>query len=111
MKYLVTMELMGTPPADSPQEFAQFLEQVVIPSEEAVIRLEAEGKILAGGDITGQRGWALIMETASNEELSEILESIPEWSLMQVDVIPLDSTKDRLSRIHKLLENLKAASG
>lgn len=36
MKYLVTMELMGTPPATSPQEMVQWLEQIVIPSEEAM---------------------------------------------------------------------------
>ena len=110
MKYLVTMELIGTPPVVSPQEFVQFLEQIVIPSEEAVIKLEAEGKILAGGDLSGRRGWAVIMEAASNEELTRLLMSLPEWPLLKVDVTPLDSSEERLAQIRQDLEHFKAAS-
>lgn len=32
MKYLVTMELIGTPPVASPKELVQWLEQVIIPT-------------------------------------------------------------------------------
>jgi len=109
MKYLVTMELTGTPPVASPQELVRWLEQMVIPSEEAVIKLEAEGKILAGGDLSGRRGWAFIVEAASNEELSRLLGSIPEWPLMKVDVTPLESYEQRLAIIRQELERLKAA--
>jgi len=109
MKYLVTMELTGTPPAASPQELVRWLEQMVIPSEEAVIKLEAEGKILAGGDLSGRRGWAFIVEAASNEGLSRLLNRIPEWPLMKVDVTPLESYEERLAIIRRELERLKAA--
>jgi len=44
----------------------RWLEQMVIPSEEAAIKLKAEKKTLAGGDLSGRRGWASIMEVASN---------------------------------------------
>ena len=108
MKYLVTMELIGTPPVASPQELVQWLEQMVIPSEEAVIKLEAKGKILAGGDLSGRRGSALIVEAASNEELTGLLDSIPEWPLLKVDVTPLDSFEERLARVRQHLERLKA---
>jgi len=109
MKYLVTMELTGTPPAASPQELVQWLEQMIVPSEEAVIKLEAEGKILAGGDLSGRRGWAFIVEAASNEELSRLLNRIPEWPLLKVDVTPLESSEKRLAQVRQELEHLKAA--
>jgi muconolactone delta-isomerase len=107
MKYLVILELIGTPPVGPPEELVRFLEQVVIPSEEAAIRLMSEGKILAGGDLTGGRGWAFIMEAASNEELSQLLESIPQWPLLEVAVTPLDSTEERLAQTRKGLEQMK----
>jgi len=110
MKYLVTMELMGSVPVASPQEMAQWLEQTIIPSEKAVMKLEAEKKVLAGGDLSGRRGWALIVEAASNEELSRILSSIPEWPFLEVDVTPLDSFEERLAQVRETLERLKAAS-
>ena len=110
MKYLVTMELIGTPPVASPHELVQWLERMVIPSEEAFIKLEAEGKILAGGDISGRRGWAAIVEAASNEELTQLLDSIPQWPLLKVDVTPLESSEKRLVQIRQHLERLKAAT-
>lgn len=108
MKYLVTMELIGSPPTTSLPEMVQWLEQVVVPSEEAFIALEAKGTILAGGDLTGRRGWAAIFEAASNEELSHILDTIPEWPFMKVDVIPLESTESRLARLRQSIERMKS---
>ena len=110
MKYLVTMELIGSPPLASPQELVQWLEQMVIPSEEAMVKLEAEGKILAGGDLSGRRGSAVIMEAASNQELSRLLSGIPEWPLLKVDVTPLDSFEERLTHVREQLKGFKSAS-
>ena len=109
MKYLVTMELIGTPPVASPQDLVQWLQRMVIPTEEACAKLEAEKKILAGGDLSGRRGMAVILEAASNEELSRILEGIPEWPLLTVDVTPLDSFQERLAHVRETLERFKAA--
>jgi muconolactone D-isomerase len=109
MEYLVTMEMTGAAPASSPQELVQFLERVVIPSEEAVVKLEAEKKILAGGDMSGRKGWAFIMDAASNEELSYLLQSIPQWPMLKVDVTPLYSSKDNLASLRKMVEQMKAA--
>ena len=108
MKYLVIMELIGTPPVGSPKDLVRWLEQMVIPTEEAMIKLESEGKILAGGDLSGRRGMAFIMEATSNEELSRLLGTIPEWPLLKVDVTPLDSFEERLTDVRQDLERLKA---
>ena len=109
MKYLVTMELIGTPPVASPQQAVQFMEQMVIPETETMMKLEAERKILAGGHMVGRRGGAFIMETASNEELNRLLMSLPLWHLCKVEVTPLGSFEDQAAQVRQQLERLKAA--
>ena len=52
---------------------------------------------------------ALILEAASNEELSHLLMGIPEWPFLKVDVTPLESFAERLAQIRQSLEGLKAA--
>ena len=42
MKYLVPLELIGTPPVASPQELVQWMEGMIIPTEEAMMKLEAD---------------------------------------------------------------------
>jgi muconolactone D-isomerase len=106
MKYLVTMELIGAPP-DSPQGLIRHLEEQVIPTHEALMKLEVEKKILAGGDLSGRRGNAFIVEVASNEELSTLLMSLPAWGYQKVDVTPLESFEERQVLHRKFLERLK----
>jgi len=64
-------------------------------------------KILTGGDLSGRRGMAFIMEAASNEELTKLLEGIPEWPLLKVNVTPLDSFEERLAQIRQDIEQMK----
>ncbi len=109
MKYLVTMELIGTSPLASPQEAVQWLEQMAMPQIETMMKLEAERKILAGGVLTGGRGSASIVEAASNEELDQLLMSLPLWGMMKVDVTPLVSFEARAAQTRQSLEHLKAA--
>ena len=109
MKYLVTMELIGTPPVASPQEMLRWLEQMVMPETETMMKLEAERKILAGGPMVGRRGGAFIMEAPSNEELNRLLMSLPLWGLCKVEVTPLGSFEDQAAQARQQLERLKAA--
>ncbi len=107
MKYLVTMELIGTPPAASPEELVQHLKQRIIPTHEALMKLEADKKILAGGDMSGRRGTVIIIEAASNDEVTKLLMTLPMWALMKVDVTPLENFEDRQARHRELLERFK----
>lgn len=112
MKYLVTMELVETAlPAilASPQATVQHIEQRVIPTHEALMKLEAERKILAGGALVGRRANAFIVEAASNEELSRLLMSLPLSPMMKVEVTPLQSFEDIAAQVRQNLERLKAA--
>ena len=108
MRYLVTMEQIEAATAASAQEAAQHLEQRVIPHDEALIKLVGEHKILAGGVMVGRRGATFIVEVATNEELSRLLQSLPLWGLENVDVIPLESFEERVAQNLQRLEQLKS---
>ncbi len=106
MKFLVTMEQVVSP---TPQEFVQFVEQVIIPNHEACVKLEAEGKILAGGWMAGTRDCGFVVEAASSEEVAQLLTSLRLWSMMKVKVAPLESFEHRLAMTRQVLERVKAA--
>ncbi|MFZ5452204.1 MAG: muconolactone Delta-isomerase family protein [Thermodesulfobacteriota bacterium] len=106
MMYLVTMELIGSPPT-SPQDIIKHVEQKIIPTHEALIKLQAEKVILAGGDMSGRRGSAFIVNVSSNEELSKLLMSFPSWAMQKVEVTPLESFEDRQAGHHEFLDHMK----
>jgi len=110
MKYLVTMKMGQTLP-ENPEGLLRHAEGVVIPSHEMFMKLEREGKILAGGDMSGRRGSAMILEAASNAEVSRILAEIPLWVGQETEVIPLESFEERQAMHRQLVERLKAARG
>ena len=109
MKYLVTMELIGTPPA-SRQELLRHVEERVIPTHEILLQLKADKKILAGGDLSGRRGCVFIVEAASNAEVSQLLASLPSWPTQKVDVTPLESFEERQALHRQLAEHLKTTT-
>ncbi len=110
MQYLVTVEPSTDLGLLPPQQMAQLLEQVITPSIEAMVKLEAEKKILAGGVPVGSRTGVLIVEAASNDELDRLLVNLPLWGLYKINVTPLESFQDRLAQQGPMLEQLKAAS-
>jgi len=106
MKYLVTMELRESLPG-APEGLLRHIEGVVIPSHETLMKLEREGRILAGGDMSGRRGSVLILEAASNAEVSRILATMPLWATQKTEVIPLESFEERQAMHRQLAEQLK----
>jgi hypothetical protein len=89
---------------------APLLEQMIIPSIEACVKMEAERKILAGGAFSGSRGGAVIMEAASNEEAGDLLTGLPFWGLFNWTVTPLESFKHRVKVTRGMLQQIEAAS-
>ena len=109
MRYLVTMKTIDTATPSSPDQIIPFMENMVIPNHEALIKLEAEKKILAGGCVAGSRANVLIAEAASNEEIHQLLMSLPMFAMMEVDVTPLASVEGCCAQIRQNLERRKAA--
>lgn len=109
MRYLVTMDTIDTATPSSPDQIISFMENMVIPNHEALTKLEAEKKILAVGCLVGKRANVLIVEAASNEELHQLLMSLPMFAMLEIDVTPLTSVEDCCAQIRQNLERRKAA--
>lgn len=110
MKYLVSMESIETGLLP-PQQMAELMEQTIIPSIDAVVKLEEEKKILAGGGLVGKRAGVVIIEADSNEELDQIITNLPFWGLMKVEVTPLHSFSEVASSARENLKQIKEAAG
>jgi hypothetical protein len=107
MKYLVVGS--GGPGFASPAEAIRVLEEMVLPSLEYLIKLEAQNIILAGGLPIGDRAFVFIAESSSNEELDHLLRHIPVWGSMQWEVTPLHTFSGRAAQERDTVKKLKRA--
>lgn len=103
-KYLV--KASSGPVSLSSGDMAQLLENVVLPSLDQLAKWEKEGKI-TGGLPVGQRAFVFIIEAASNEEVDQLLRSLPIWGGMEWKVIPLQSFSGREGMEQKILSEMK----
>jgi len=104
MAYLVKGS--SGPVSLSPGEMAQLLENVVIPSLDQLAKLEKEGKV-TGGLPVGERAVVFVVEASSNEELDQMLRSLPIWGGMKWKVIPLQSFSGRENMEKNILSEMK----
>ena len=107
MQYLV--EANRGPLPGSPDEALALLEGVVIPHFDYLIRLKAEGKILAGGLPVGDRAFVCIIEAASNDEADKIVRDMPLWGALEWKVTPLQSVEARKAMEQGVMRTLRAA--
>ena len=105
MKYLVTGS--EGPGFATPEEAVEILEEVVLPTFDALMKLEAQKKIAAGGLPVGDRAVVFIVEAASNEELDRLLRSIPAWGVLEWHVTPLQSFAGRAAQDRDLVKQFK----
>lgn len=95
MQYLIEAENIDglIPMKDVPD----YINHIVIPSYEQLIKLESENKI-RGGLLAGQRAGAFVMEASSHEDLGKMLKDIPFWGMVKWKVTPLQSFKSALEQ-------------
>src|SRR5262249_26214353 len=106
MQYLV--EAARGPLPASPEQAIALLEGTVIPHFEYMIRLRAEGKILAGGIPVGDRAFVCIIEAGSNEGADRIFPDMPAWGLLEWRVTPPQSVEARAEMEREAVHALKA---
>lgn len=103
MQYLVEAENIDglIPMKDVPD----YINHIVIPSYEQLIKMESENKI-KGGLLAGQRAGAFVMEASSHDEIGKILRAIPFWGMVKWKIIPLQSFKSALEQDGKIAKML-----
>ncbi len=107
MQYLV--EATGGPGFASPAEALAVLESAILPGFEALIKMQAEKKILAGGLPVGGRAFAFIIEAADNDAADRIVRGIPFWPVLQWTVTALQSFAARADIERGVVASLKAS--
>ena len=108
MRFLVIGEATGAVPNMPPQQAAQMLDTVVVPSLEMLAKWEREGRI-HGGTFAGRRGGCMIIDAASNEELADLLSTLPFWGLQDWKITPLSSNESAVKRVREMSQRLKSA--
>jgi hypothetical protein len=104
------VEGMRGPLPPSPEQATALLEGVVIPAFEYMIRLKAEGKVLAGGLPVGDRAFVCIIEATSNDEADRIIRDVPTWGVLEWRVTPLQSFEARAEMERRVVQALKSSS-
>ena len=92
----------------APQQAAQILDAVVVPSLEMLAKWEREGRI-NGGSFAGRRGGCMIIDAPSHEELADLLMTLPFWGLQDWTITPLSSNEAAVKRVRELSQRLKSA--
>ena len=105
MRYLVTGS--EGPGFASPEEAVEILEEVVLPTFDVLLKLEAQKKIVAGGLPVGDRAFVFIAEAASNEELDRLLRGLPAWGVLEWHVTPLQSFAGRAAQDRDVVKRFK----
>ena len=108
MRCLVVGEYVDPGPLLPPQGLAQLLEQLVIPSAEALAKLEDQKKILGGGFVVGARAGAFILDVASHDEASQVLQNLPFWGVVKWTLTPLQEFRKRVADERPRVERLKS---
>lgn len=106
--YLVIGEYVDPGPLVPPQQVAHMVEHVVLPSFEAMAKLQDEKKIVAGGVYAGSRKGCFILDAASNDELNRIVLALPFWGLLNWTVIPMQGFRERAADERKAAEAMKS---
>ena len=107
MKYLVQMKLANSSRPATPQEGIAFIEQVILPTLERCKKLEAEGRIISGGVVSGSIALSLLVSAESAQEVDDLLTSLPVWPRMETTVTPLNTFDGRAQAVRARLDELK----
>lgn len=105
MKYLVTGS--EGPGFASPEEAIEVLERGILPTFDALMKLEADKKILAGGLPVGDRAFVFILEASSHEEADQLLRDLPAWGVLKWAVTPLQSFEGRAKKERRVVKEFK----
>jgi hypothetical protein len=97
----------GGPGFKSPHEAIQVLEKGILPTFEALLKLQKQNRIIAGGLPVGDRSLSFILQASSNDEVDNILRDLPAWGVLNWQVTALQSFSNRAEKEQQVLRELK----
>jgi muconolactone delta-isomerase len=98
--YFVTMDIKPPDPQLPVDRLANIVREAILPSGEALITLRAQGRLVTGGYLVGERSMVFVFETDSEEEVREVLEGLPLSGVATAEVRPMQT----LGELHALEE-------
>src|SRR5213593_3956783 len=108
MEYLMQMRLADSGRSTSPAAGAVFIEQYILPTLARCERLQREGRIVAGGPVSGAVALSFVIRADSAPEIDALLGGLPVWPLMVTTVTPLTTWQQRGAALRPSLERLRA---
>ena len=105
MQYLVQMKIVAQARPSTLTEGVAFFNEYIHPTLQLCKKLQDDGKILAGGPISGTIGLVLLVRSDSPKELDDLITSLPVWPRMETDVTPLTTFEDRALSIQQRLND------
>jgi len=106
MQYLVEGRRGSLP--TSPGQAVSFLEGIVIPHFDHLMKLERDKIILGGGLPVGDRAFIFIIEAKDNDEADRIVRGTPGWPILEWTITPLQSVASRADMEREFVKTLKA---
>ena len=91
----------------SPDEMISFMENVVLPSYKMLVEGDRNKKY-TGGQIAGQRAWAIIADFPNHEEANKWVTSIPYWAYYTVKIMPIVSFQNQTDAANKMVQDIKS---
>ena len=96
------------PGFSDPEEVAAVLENGIIPTFEALMELESQKKIIAGGLPLGSRKLYFVVDAKSHDEVDRMLRGLPAWGVFSWKVTALQSFAGRAKMEEQNLEKIKS---
>ena len=106
MQYLVQLRLVTTSRPKNADEGLAFIERYILPTLERCEQLQTQGRVAAGGAVSGAVALDLIINADTARALDEIITTLPAWPLMETTVTPLTTFPDRRQAVQAIRDRL-----
>jgi len=104
MRYLVTGDGPGFVDAE---EALDVLENLILPSLDALLELERNGRILGGGVLVGERTFVFIVDVSGHDEIDRLLRGLPMWGAVEWEVTALQTFAGRAAQEREFVDDTK----
>jgi len=109
MQYLVQLRLVTTSRPKAADEGLAFIERYILPTLERCEQLQTQGRVAAGGPVSGAVALDLIINADTAQGLDEVITALPAWPLMETTVTPLTTFADRRQAVQAMRDRLSKA--